>query len=156
MAFRIIEPDNPFPDDVDELTSIISGRTRISTVNSKIPIPAKQLPVHRTVQKVPVKVDPLAVHVPDFMKPSRFSFSLGIGKYLDTKFDFAIMKFIAVRMILVGVLIGFGWMLSGSFFGPVSGRFTGFLAVVFYQWGVGFFMAMLGMIIAYDTIRTFY
>jgi hypothetical protein len=50
------------------------------------------------------------------------------------------------------VLIWFGLTSTGSYFGPASGKFSGQLAQVFYQYQLGTLVACCGIVLAYDAI----
>lgn len=65
-------------------------------------------------------------------------------------------KSLLIRLIISGILIYFGITTSGSYFGAVSARLTGDFARLFYSWGMGYLMAMIGLIIVYDTYKHYY
>jgi hypothetical protein len=66
----------------------------------------------------------------------------------------ALLSFhVAVELGVAAVLVFFGVMLGGSYYGPASGRFTGMLATIFYVWQVATIMTILGMIVAYDAVK---
>lgn len=65
------------------------------------------------------------------------------------------IKMVAIRVPVSLLLIYFGITQSGSYFGPASGRFSGALATIFYQWQLGTILAMIGLIVIYDTIRKY-
>lgn len=50
------------------------------------------------------------------------------------------------------ILIVFGLTSTGSYFTPV-GQFRGTLADVFYGWQAGTFLAMIGTVFVYDSIK---
>ena len=57
-----------------------------------------------------------------------------------------------IRAIASLVLVYLGIALGGSYFGPVSGKFTGIIATIFYQWQVSTLMVIIGCIVLYDTV----
>jgi len=66
----------------------------------------------------------------------------------------ALLSFgVAVEFVIAIVLVYFGITLGGSYYGPVSGKFTGTLATIFYQWQVGTMMSTIGLITAYDAVK---
>lgn len=163
MGFRVINQDTmPTDAEIIKIQSLVGRGTPgvnpyMPTVPLREPIARKVSPV--TVQ-VPVSVpskSKVPVHVPDIMKPSRFAFFHNrVGKYVDRFGNYAIIWTLLSRAFIVTVLVGFGLLLSGSYFGAGTGRLTEIWAVLFYQLGLGYLMAMIGVVIAYDTYRTFY
>lgn len=74
---------------------------------------------------------------------------------LEDKVNFEIVKYLGVRIILVVFLVWFGLTSTGSINGPAYGKFGGDLARLFYQWQIGNLLAMIGVVIAYDTVKRF-
>ena len=66
----------------------------------------------------------------------------------------ALLSFwVIVELAVAGILILAGITLGGSYYGPASGRFGGFLATLFYQWQVGTIVLVIGIIAAYDAVK---
>lgn len=74
---------------------------------------------------------------------------------LDDKVNFEIVKYLVVRIVIISFLLWFGLTSTGSINGPAFGRFSGDLARVFYQWQFGNLLAMIGVVVAYDTVKRF-
>jgi hypothetical protein len=60
---------------------------------------------------------------------------------------------VAVELIFAAVMVFLGVTFGGSYYGPASGKFTGMLATIFYQWQVGTIITVIGVIAAYDAIK---
>ena len=60
---------------------------------------------------------------------------------------------IAAELAIAGILLFFGVTLDGSYYGPASGRFTGMLATVFYQYRVGVLMMIFGGVAMCDAFK---
>lgn len=74
---------------------------------------------------------------------------------LDNKANLQVVTFLMFRIVIVVALVWFGLSASGSNFGPAAGKFKGDLAIVFYQWGIGYLLAMVGVVVGYDTVKRF-
>lgn len=68
------------------------------------------------------------------------------------KIPYKYAAYLAIRIAIALFLIWFGLTSTGSFYGPVSGKFGGDLAVWFYQYQLGTLLAMVGVVIGYDTV----
>lgn len=59
---------------------------------------------------------------------------------------------IAAPAFVGGILIIFGLTTTGSYYATAS-RFSGFLASIWYGWQLGNFLAMIGSVLIYDSIK---
>lgn len=64
--------------------------------------------------------------------------------------------FLCVRIAIIAGLVWFGAATSGTFYGPISGKFTGVLATVFYTYQFGTLLEVVGLIVGYDTIKNIF
>lgn len=65
----------------------------------------------------------------------------------------ALVTFRNVTTIIAAlVLIYLGVTLGGSYFGPASGKFSGIMATIFYQYYGGTIMTTVGLIAIYDVL----
>ena len=63
-----------------------------------------------------------------------------------------------IPVVKVGVsllLIWFGLTSTGSYYGPATGKFSGLLAQIFYQYQAGMLLAMVGLLVIYATLRDY-
>jgi hypothetical protein len=74
--------------------------------------------------------------------------SFSLNRENAKKYGIALVKF-----SLAAVMIWIGITTTGSYFGPASGKFSGQLAQVFYQFQLGTLVACCGLILAYDAIQ---
>lgn len=76
--------------------------------------------------------------------PSRYSFP-----------DFSSKPVIPLALTIFGALclIWFGASTSGTFYGPASGKFSGLLATIFYQYQAGTMIEFSGIWVLLGSIR---
>jgi hypothetical protein len=67
-----------------------------------------------------------------------------------------LLIFFSSRLAVAGILIIIGLWATGTINGSPPTRFSGELARIIYLWQFGNLMAMIGVIVGYDTLKRFF
>ena len=75
---------------------------------------------------------------------------------LDNKENLNHVISLGSRILITIGFIWFGLTAQGSINGPGMYKYTGELAMVFYRWQLGTFIAGIGMLVGYDTFKKYF
>ena len=67
-----------------------------------------------------------------------------------------LLVFTGSRLIFAGILVLVGLWATGTINGSPPSRFSGDLARIVYLWQFGNLMAMIGVVLGYDTLKRFF
>jgi hypothetical protein len=144
MAFRTVTPDEIERVAQKKETGIFK---RLMNGNLKTPVPvvATEIPIISILDPVIPVMESAPSALPS-KRTLQFSFPS-----LPALPDLKIIPVIKIGVSLL--LIWFGITSTGSYYGPITGRFAGILAEIFYQYQAGMVMAMVGLLVIYATLR---
>lgn len=148
MGFREIKATPTPPDDI---TQLFEEAEQAATIVRR---PAPTEPVTRPPEwKTTYSPDSIPIENFPLVK-KRFQFPrLSFPKLYKPSFNLKKVGIMVVKDVLGVGLVWFGITNTGSYFGPKSGVFGGFMAELFYRNQFGMILAVIGVLLVYDTLR---